>query len=219
MRRDTRYEGGEPFASHDSQHSCIRESNGELWCWGTNREGQLGNGKKQDRKTRQLVTVLGTATEDAPRHFTDAIVVGVLQDGREVVPSAGRYQIAAKEFTLRIRFHKEDALYVRVDSASLGAWKPLEGGSFAEANFNVDKEVFPSREGQHYWHFDDSKSHRFDAPCKEKGEWLVCERTVNALFASKKRHDLGPLAKSSLFFGFVSSQGYGDPVELRLDLK
>lgn len=219
MRRDTRFEGGEPFATTDALHSCIRESNGELWCWGANREGQLGNGKKQDRKTRQLVTVLGTATEDAPRHFKDAIVVAVLQDGHSLSPVSGRYKLAARAFTLRLRFHKDDALFVRVADTTIGAWTPLEGGSFGEANFNVEQEVFPSREGQHYWHYQDKSSHRFDAPCTAKGEWLLCDRTVNALYFAKQRHELAPLANSSLFFSFVSSQGYGDSVEVRLDLK
>jgi hypothetical protein len=219
MRRDKRFEGGKPFATTDSLHSCIRESNGELWCWGSNREGQLGNGKKQDRKTRQLVTVLGTATEDAPRHFKDAIVVAVLQDGQKLSPASGRYKLGARAFTLRLRFHKDDALFVRVADTTLGAWTPLDGGSFSEANFNVDQEVFPGKEGQHYWHYQDKSSHRFDAPCTSKGDWLLCDRTVNALYFAKTRHELAPLANSSLFFSFVSSQGYGDSVEVRLDLR
>ncbi len=95
----------------------------------------------------------------------------------------------------------------------------MDGGSFAEVLFNADQDVFPGSEGQHYWYFLDKSSHRFDAPCKASGEWLLCERTVASLYKAKKNHALEQLAKSSLFFSFVGAQGYGDSVESRLDLE
>ncbi|MBK6403464.1 MAG: hypothetical protein IPF74_16915 [Rhodocyclaceae bacterium] len=42
-------------------HSCARQRNGSVWCWGANIYGEVGDGTDIDRLSSVLVTGLGTA--------------------------------------------------------------------------------------------------------------------------------------------------------------
>jgi hypothetical protein len=45
------------------QHTCAVRSDGTVWCWGSNYEGQLGDGTKTDRSTPQQVPDLNNVTD------------------------------------------------------------------------------------------------------------------------------------------------------------
>ncbi|MBL4634109.1 MAG: hypothetical protein JKY56_09560 [Kofleriaceae bacterium] len=219
MHRDPRFEGGTPFETSTSLHSCIRSENAELRCWGSNREGELGIGNKQNQKNPQRVSVLGSAAKIPAMRFKNAVSIGVTQDGKDVAGKAGRVRLAPRPFTLRIRFHQGDSLYVRVAQSPAGSWTAKQGTGFGEADRNPDQDLIIDDEGQHYWFFTNPTSHRFDS-CKEEGEWLLCERTVKAMYESEDvSRSVKTLSGTSLYFRFASEQRYGDPVDLRLDFK
>jgi alpha-tubulin suppressor-like RCC1 family protein len=56
-------------------HTCARMSDGTLWCWGANYEGQLGDGTTVDSPTPVQVTALGSSVRQvsaSPRGHTCA---------------------------------------------------------------------------------------------------------------------------------------------------
>jgi alpha-tubulin suppressor-like RCC1 family protein len=51
-------------------HSCARTSDAALWCWGSNRKGQVGDGTTNTPKTTPAqVTALGSSVEDVSTGF------------------------------------------------------------------------------------------------------------------------------------------------------
>jgi alpha-tubulin suppressor-like RCC1 family protein len=53
--------GGPPFTgavslSVGDGHACVRKANDEVWCWGLNSAGQIGNGNKNDQTIPVKVT-------------------------------------------------------------------------------------------------------------------------------------------------------------------
>ena len=46
-----------------SRHSCALRKNGEVWCWGNNQSGQLGDGTRQSRSTPARVRDLPRAKD------------------------------------------------------------------------------------------------------------------------------------------------------------
>lgn len=55
-------------------HTCARRVDGTLWCWGSNQDGQLGDGTTLDKHTPVQITALGSAVAEvrAGEHFTCA---------------------------------------------------------------------------------------------------------------------------------------------------
>jgi alpha-tubulin suppressor-like RCC1 family protein len=49
----------EVAAGSSSSHTCVRQTDGSLWCWGNNSAGQLGDGTMQDKSSPVQVTALG----------------------------------------------------------------------------------------------------------------------------------------------------------------
>jgi alpha-tubulin suppressor-like RCC1 family protein len=49
--------------STGADHTCARKTDGTVWCWGTNYDGQLGDGTRIDRLSPIQVTALGSATQ------------------------------------------------------------------------------------------------------------------------------------------------------------
>ena len=42
-------------------HACVRKTNGSLWCWGNNPDGEVGDGSQADRDSPVQISVLGTS--------------------------------------------------------------------------------------------------------------------------------------------------------------
>jgi alpha-tubulin suppressor-like RCC1 family protein len=56
-------------------HSCARKDDGTLWCWGTNDDGELGDGTKTAHPTPVQVTALGNAVAGVAAGFAHTCAI------------------------------------------------------------------------------------------------------------------------------------------------
>lgn len=72
---DTRQVDGAVAVTRGYRHTCVRDGDGAVWCWGDNGYGQLGDGTRSPHAVPARVTGLGAATAIAAGdNFTCALI-------------------------------------------------------------------------------------------------------------------------------------------------